>query len=393
VHANLSFRDPLTGTAGSLPNEIAAAELAAPLPADPEALADVAAALGTSRGVIIVGRTQVESTDLFLLANELGWPILADHRSGCRIDSSRVIRHFDSLLRDDVFARDHRPDVVLRVGEIVSSKAVSHWLLASALEGTRVISGSPYGRLIDPESVASLHFDEAGGIEQLVHMVAPKPNDWWLTSWTKADLSAEQAIATTLAQAGTSEVAIAQAAFDAVPPAGALMVSSSMPVRDVEWYGPKRDDVDVFANRGANGIDGIVATAIGIALADQPTVCLIGDVAFLHDSSSLIALRNRPIDLTIVVVNNDGGGIFSFLPQHQLLEPSAYEPLFGTPHGTDVAGLVQAHGIAVETWEGPIAAPQGVRVVLATTERSSNLALHNELNTAVAEALAHQREG
>ena len=392
VHANLSFRDPLTGTPDTLPDALAAVEVSAPPSPHRQAMAPVADALGVSRGVIIVGRTQSEPTDVFMLANELGWPILADHRSGCRIDSSMVIRHFDALLRDDGFTRDHRPDVVLRIGEIVSSKAVSLWLSASAAAGAKVVSSSPHGRLIDPESVASLHFEEAGAVEYLLDMVEPDPDDSWLPSWSAADRVAEHAIATTLASAGPNEVSIAQEVCAGAPSGAALMVSSSMPVRDVEWYGPKRDDVDVFANRGANGIDGIVATAVGIALSGQPTICLIGDVAFLHDATSLTALRHRPVDLTIVVVDNDGGGIFSFLPQHQMLDAPAYERLFGTPHGTDLARLVEAHGIAVEPWTGSIASPDGVRVLLARTERSANLVLHDDLNAAVAHALADRRE-
>ena len=159
-----------------------------------------------------------------------------------------------------------------------------------------------------------------------------------------------------------------------------------MPVRDVEWFGRPRTDIDVISNRGANGIDGTIATAAGIARAGRPTVCLIGDVALLHDSTSLAALRHRPLDLTIVVVDNDGGGIFSFLPQHELLSADRYEQLFGTPHGTDLARLAEAHGIPVEPWPGDLA-PNGVRMVLAHTNRDANLALHDELHAGVATAL------
>ncbi len=161
-----------------------------------------------------------------------------------------------------------------------------------------------------------------------------------------------------------------------------------MPIRDVEWFGPNRDNITVIANRGANGIDGVVATALGVALAGQPTVCLIGDVAFLHDSSTLIALQRRTVDLTIVVTNNDGGGIFSFLPQHQLLDAVDYEELFGTPHGTDLEALVRSHGLVVEDFIDPIPVPSGIRVVLASTDRRNNLDLHDRVHHAVAEALA-----
>ena len=122
-----------------------------------------------------------------------------------------------------------------------------------------------------------------------------------------------------------------------------------MPVRDVEWFGAA-GTTQVFSNRGANGIDGVIATAIGIAQgSQQPTVLLIGDVAFCHDQSSLTALAARGVRLTIVVVDNDGGGIFSFLPQRASLPVDRFEQLFGTPHGTDIVALARAHGLGART--------------------------------------------
>jgi 2-succinyl-5-enolpyruvyl-6-hydroxy-3-cyclohexene-1-carboxylate synthase len=160
-----------------------------------------------------------------------------------------------------------------------------------------------------------------------------------------------------------------------------------MPIRDVEWFGPNRGDITLVANRGANGIDGVIATAVGVALTGQPTICLIGDVAFLHDSSTLVALSERAIDLTVVVTNNDGGAIFSFLPQHELLDAHEYEELFGTPHGTDLEALVRSHGIVVEQFTGVLQAPHGVRVVVAHTNRAENLELHHRVHASVNTAL------
>ena len=169
--------------------------------------------------------------------------------------------------------------------------------------------------------------------------------------WLRADALAAKAIDEVLAGIDdVTEPAVARTVIDSLPTGGSLVVASSMPVRDVEWYGANRRDVRVFANRGANGIDGTIATAIGVALSGSPTTLLIGDVAFLHDSTALIAIGDRPINLTIVVIDNDGGGIFSFLPQAELLPGSTFETLFGTPHGTDLAQLCRAHGIESAPW-------------------------------------------
>ena len=120
-----------------------------------------------------------------------------------------------------------------------------------------------------------------------------------------------------------------------------------MPVRDLEWYVRPEAPLEVHANRGANGIDGVVSTAVGLALADptRPTALLIGDVAFLHDSNGLLGAARRGIDLVVVVVDNDGGGIFSFLPQAAAVDTERFERLYGTPHGLDLAALAAAYGV------------------------------------------------
>jgi 2-succinyl-5-enolpyruvyl-6-hydroxy-3-cyclohexene-1-carboxylate synthase len=181
-----------------------------------------------------------------------------------------------------------------------------------------------------------------------------------------------------------------------MPPGAHLVVASSMPVRDLEWYAEPRADLTVHANRGANGIDGVLSTAVGVALATgAPTACLIGDVAFLHDSNALLGLARRDITLTVVVVDNDGGGIFSFLPQATTVAPERFELLYGTPHGVRVEDLAAAHGLASVTVESAAAlAPAvrssvlagGARLVVVRTDRGANVALHDELHVAVAAA-------
>lgn len=385
VHCNLSFRDPLTGNAGPLPAALPKTAIEPARVVDPLDVAAIAARFRGGRGVIIAGRNETSGDDIIELARRLGWPIIADHRSGCRrADADLVMQRFDALLREPEFGHAHEPDVVFRIGEIVSSKAVSQWLAAWAGD---VVATRPHGRNIDPENIATTQIDETGLVASLLTTLdgGDRCAAGWLTSWIEADHDALETSRGVIAAAGVhNEIAAAQAVVEAVPPGGALVVSSSMPVRDVEWFGPSRDDIDVYANRGANGIDGVVATAIGVALTQTPTICLIGDVALLHDSTSLIALRKRPIDLTIVAVDNDGGGIFSFLPQHELLTVGDYELLFGTPHGTDLHALCKAHGLLSLDWPAPLA-PSGIRIVIVDSDRDLNEALHGAVNHAVAD--------
>ena len=183
---------------------------------------------------------------------------------------------------------------------------------------------------------------------------------------------------------------------DAVPDGGTIVVASSMPVRDVESFARSREAVHFVANRGANGIDGFVSTAIGAALGgDGPVVALLGDLCFLHDQNGLLGAGSRGVDVTFVVVDNDGGGIFSFLPQAEAA-PEHFEALFGTPQGVDVAAVAALHGIpTVEVMRAgdlvgvveTAAKDGGVRVVRIRTDRAINVVRHRAAWNAVAAAL------
>ena len=179
-----------------------------------------------------------------------------------------------------------------------------------------------------------------------------------------------------------------------VPSEAGVLVASSMPVRDIEWFGTPDQVATVWANRGANGIDGTVATAIGIAAAtDEAVVVLLGDVALLHDASSLTALSGRAVDVRIVVVDNDGGGIFSFLPQATSLPGERFEQLFGTPHHTDLVGLAAAHGLLARTvantteLRAALYEP-GSHLVRVASDRAANVRQHELLHAAVVDAVA-----
>jgi 2-succinyl-5-enolpyruvyl-6-hydroxy-3-cyclohexene-1-carboxylate synthase len=169
-----------------------------------------------------------------------------------------------------------------------------------------------------------------------------------------------------------------------------------MPVRDVESFARARDGVTFFANRGANGIDGFVSTALGVAAASEgSTVALLGDLCFLHDANGLLGAVDRGLDVTFVVVDNGGGGIFSFLPQADL--PEHFETLFGTPQPVDLAALASVHGIpvsdvgAADALEPALLAAVdtgGVQVVRVRTDRETNVTRHREVWHAVADSLS-----
>jgi 2-succinyl-5-enolpyruvyl-6-hydroxy-3-cyclohexene-1-carboxylate synthase len=188
---------------------------------------------------------------------------------------------------------------------------------------------------------------------------------------------------------------VARDLVDALSDDATLLVASSMPVRDVEAFSRPRSGARFLANRGVNGIDGFVSTALGAAaVSSGPTVALLGDLCLLHDNNGLLGAADRGVDVTFVVLDNDGGGIFSFLPQAEL--PEHFELLFGTPHGVDLAALAVMHGLPadriekasdlVPAVEAAIAAG-GVRVVIAPTERGDNVARHRDVWATVAAAL------
>jgi len=237
----------------------------------------------------------------------------------------------------------------------------------------------------------------------ICHLLAGSVHDRvatpWLTRWHRADAAAQEALDKVIASDdGLTEPGVARTVVAALPEDAHLHVSSSMPIRDVEWFAAPRDRLRVTANRGANGIDGVTSTAVGIALArpGQATALLTGDIAFLHDSSALVGLRRRDVDLAIVVVDNDGGGIFSFLPQAEALPLAEFEMLFGTPHGVDIAAVARGHDLEFCDVETPAAltaalAQRGTRIVRVRTDRNLNVSAHDVLHKAVGSALESVR--
>nr|MDQ4041943.1 thiamine pyrophosphate-dependent enzyme [Actinomycetota bacterium] len=220
-----------------------------------------------------------------------------------------------------------------------------------------------------------------------------------LRGWREADAAAHGAIEKVLGDGALSEPLVARALAAELPPGATLFVASSMPVRDLESCAPVRDDGPrVLCNRGANGIDGTVSSAFGsAAVAQGPVVLLIGDVALAHDVGGLLAASRLGLALTIVLLDNDGGGIFEFLPVAG--QSDAFEEHVATPHGLDFARLADTYGVAYEAVAdlGALrsalrAAARGDRstILHVRTDRKANVALHREVWAAVSAAL-HRR--
>jgi 2-succinyl-5-enolpyruvyl-6-hydroxy-3-cyclohexene-1-carboxylate synthase len=321
------------------------------------------------------------------------WPVLADPVSGLRRGAAAVST-YDALLRDEEFVRAHRPDVVLRLGAPTSGRRLNEFL-----HGVSQIVVTPDAAWLDPDrgAIERIVADPDAFLTACLQATGtPRGDRSWLETWCDAERRARRALDAHLdADDEPFEGRIARDVVDALPGGGTLVVASSMPVRDVESFAQPRDDLRILANRGANGIDGFVSTAIGVAIGGPgPVVALLGDLCLLHDQNGLLGAASRSVDVTFVVVDNDGGGIFSFLPQADA-SPEHFEALFGTPQGVDVAAVAAVHGIptvevtragelvgAVET----AVKDGGVRVVLVRTDRATNVARHRAAWAAVANA-------
>lgn len=410
VHLNLAFREPLLGRAGPLPD---GRDGGAPWHAvgshrraldrtGTEQLRDL---LDQPRGLIVAGARCGPPDAVFALVGVTGWPVLADPRSGLRGGHPGVVTAGDAILRHGPTAAALRPDVVLRLGEAPASKVLARWLADC---GATQVAVDAWGRHLDPERTASLvlHADPGAVCTALSRLIGDGGTEGWTDGWRAAEAAADAAISATVEGQVTVTGPVVARAVTSMLTARAdreptLVVSSSMPVRDLEWYGGSHPGVRVLSNRGANGIDGVVSTAVGVALqargSGSPTVALVGDLALLHDTNALLGMVARHVDLTIVVVDNDGGEIFSFLPPAAGLPGDRFEQLFGTPHGVDLTGLARAHGVAVREPVSPaelatglaaaVDAP-GASVVRVRTDRSTSVAHHDDLHRAVADALA-----
>jgi 2-succinyl-5-enolpyruvyl-6-hydroxy-3-cyclohexene-1-carboxylate synthase len=381
----LVLDQPLPPTSGGRPDDAPWVGAGA---ASPSAAATIS---GTRRGVIVAGRDERGSwRSVGSLAEGLGWPVLADTLSGARRGAA-AIAHYDALLREEAWAAAHEPEVVLRVGDLPTSKPLRAWLERTQAEQIAV---DPEGAWQDPPGVVSRRLD---ALPQRAGAADPD----WLYAWRAADNAVGEALDAAIG-AEVSEPRVAVELGKRLPSTATLVVASSMPVRDVETFFPLRDDPPrVLANRGANGIDGTVSTAFGVAATAAPqerTVLLIGDVALAHDIGGLLASRRLNLDLTIVLLNNDGGGIFHFLPVAG--ETDAFEQHVATPHGLDFSHAAALYGCdhrrvedlgSFRTALDTALMTAGTSIVEVPGDRVANVAAHRRAWDAVRATLAATR--
>jgi 2-succinyl-5-enolpyruvyl-6-hydroxy-3-cyclohexene-1-carboxylate synthase len=415
VHLNMPWREPLAPVA--VPGAVTATDELAlrgregrPLTAvtrvdlEPSAfvLDEVAAHIGDAiAGVIVAGR-QLDPElrePLVHLARASGFPILAEPTSQLRVgphDRSYVVSTYDHLLREEHFAHNAVPELVLRFGELPTSKPLRNWLAAS---GADQIVVDPLGGWNEPtlRAAAIIRADPtecAAGWATRLEKTGERPAP---SAWLEADRAARAVLDAELAGAPVSEPGLHHALGAAHRDGDLVYTASSMAIRDQETFlGAAPADALFLCNRGANGIDGLISSGIGAAAATgRPTTILTGDLGLLHDLGGLAALRDVEVPVRIVVVDNSGGGIFHFLPQEEAMEDDEFEALLGTPRGVDVAKAAALFDLPHTRLESladlPAALDAGTGLIELRTDRAANLAQHRQLSEKVLAAVAALR--
>ena len=414
VHVNLPFRDPLVPDDDDGWPE--------PLDGRPDGApwTRVSTAAGsarslelpwTERGLVVCGDGDCDAGALLELAERAGWPVLAEPSSGAR-RGPNALTGYQYLLASSAFMAAYRPDVIVSAGRPGLSRPQSALLGLARSGGTpvrHVVVAQGPGWWADPQRAAT-------DVAARVSLVAgPGGPGRWLDGWLTADAAAADAAGAVLDAAtrdgepALTEPLLARELLAALPGQSLVWAGNSLSVRDIDLLMPPRADVRVLASRGASGIDGTASTAAGAALAHAaaapgaPAFALIGDLALLHDAPGLAIGPGEPRpDLCLVVVNNDGGGIFEALEQASLpgrgvrppggTESGVFERVFGTPHGASIEYLAAAFGVpyAFVKRPGELARAiqgTGLRIVEARTDRAANADLRARMRAAAVAAV------
>jgi len=398
VHLNFPFRDPLAPVI--VPGDIEEHDERPPTPRyvpgrlglDAAAAEEIAKQVSGRRNLLIAG--PLDRPDfpgaVAALAAQADSPILADPLSQLRAgdhDRTQVITTGDSLARIGRLDHDLVPEFVIRFGAVPTSKALSTWLADHPQMRQIVVDDAGWR---DPGGSAAtvIRTDPVFFADRLAGSMTSAPSGW-ATAWHKAERAARAALGSSIEF--PSEPAVVIALAEALPDNTLLYVGSSMPVRDVDAFFPSIDRrVRFLSNRGANGIDGLISSGLGAAAEGRPVVVLSGDLSLLHDLTALGTAAKYELPVTVIVINNDGGGIFHFLPQAAF--PEHFERLFGTPHGTDFQATADLFGIEHHLVDDEAVFKRLVgtpaeypRLVEVRTNRVENVAIHEKAWRAVAD--------
>lgn len=394
VHLNAPFRDPLPPIkdelAGKLVEDFTTGFFAHLQPPAQTFVTDKSVRL-SGRGIIVAGQTRVADAANYAqtvgrLAKKLGWPVLADALSPLRNFSAEVphlITRYDVIARSPEWTQELQPAHVLCLHDWPTSKTLRQWLHASDLPVTFVTA-----RADNPDALHNATRVVRSEISSFATLVRTRPTSaGWARRWSEIENRIESRLRRTLARAEAMFEGQACVLLPRVLPKGAaVMFANSMPVRDAEYFWPANDrGFTVHCNRGANGIDGTLSTAMGLAHQGKPTVLVTGDLSLLHDTNGFLLTRQLRGSLTIVLINNDGGGIFGHLPVAQFEPP--FERYFATPQGIDFAALCATYGAKhtqVKSWhhyekllrELPA---RGVRVLEIRTDRRADAQFRKSL--------------
>ncbi len=343
------------------------------------------------RTVVVVGDLPIDDVDWGQAAAELalarGWPLLAEPSSGAA--RTHALPHGTLLLGARDWIERHRPERVVVVGRVTLARPVARLLTDPAVDVDLVTGPGPW-----PDPAARVR--QVLPLESLLVEggTGGAPDVGWLAAWSDAATAVAQAVSDPIADSWPSGVAVARLVTSSVATDALVFAGSSNPVRDLEVAGSPGPCV--VASRGLAGIDGCLSTAAGLALADErPTYALVGDLTFLHDVGGLVVGPHEPQpDLTVVVVNDDGGGIFTLLEPGAAEHADAFERVFGTPHGADLGELSRGAGARhtlATTPDELVAAvsqrPSGRHVVEVRVDRSAHRDLHARLRELAAAAL------
>jgi 2-succinyl-5-enolpyruvyl-6-hydroxy-3-cyclohexene-1-carboxylate synthase len=390
VHGNTSFDEPLLPeTSVPVPRPLDATSAAVPADIPVNALDRL---IGRKVMIIAGGRQRPGFGDAAnRVAGSLLAPVLADPQ--CWVTGDHTIENGDLLTTNRGLFELHSPDVVLRLGPLTTSKPLWSWLERSNIEQLLV----DQSRFADPLGTAAtvINADPTSFLQSVATNQADDPA--FLETWLAMDAAVGDATDRAIAELTfPTEPQIARTLVSSVPAGSVIYVGSSMPIRDVDTFAAPRSDIRVLANRGVNGIDGTISSALGSALSGAQVTLLLGDISALHDATALSEVARLGAPLRIVVVNNDGGGIFSFLPQARsdLVGRDTFEQHWGTPHGLSLATIADSLGlasIAVSTFDdyaeivsGPIVEPELIELV---TNRDENVAIHQSIRSAAKSAM------